>query len=275
MINKKYEELGPITFHESSVLILFIIALLLWFFQEPGFMTGWADKLETTNASGPSVSVADATPAMFILLLLFILPSKPYFIEALQGKREFESSPALLDWKFAQAHVAWGVMLQVGGGYALAEASDQSCLSSWLGSQLTGLESLPDWVICLIACLICNILTQVLSNSAAVSMLLPVLRDLALELGINPLYLMLAPTISSCYAFMLPISTGPNAIIYGPSRISIKEMIKIGFVMNGVCLCVVLVSVNTYGAAMFDLREFPDWAKDYNSGNITDPCANI
>jgi len=93
-------------------------------------------------------------------------------------------------------------------------------------------------------------------------MTLPVLRDLALTLAINPLYLMIPPALACSYAFMLPVSTGPNAICFGPSGLSIFSMVKLGAVLDVACLAVVTLAINTYGYAMWDLGEFPDWADE-------------
>ena len=151
----------------------------------------------------------------------------------------------------------------------MAEASEQSCLSAWLGAQLMALDGMADWAISLVGAALANALTQVVSNAATVSIILPVLRDLALALRINPLYLMIPPTLACSYAFMLPVSTGPNAICFGPARIGIFTMIKLGFVLNVVCLGIITFAINTYGYLMFDLGEFPSWAEDYSSANDT------
>ncbi len=87
VIHRKYSELGQVTFHEVSVLVVFVTAFLLWFFLSPGFMTGWGDKLESTNASGAETSVDDATPAILVALLLFALPARPTFLSALRCQK--------------------------------------------------------------------------------------------------------------------------------------------------------------------------------------------
>ncbi len=151
----------------------------------------------------------------------------------------------------------------------MAEASEKSCLSAWLGSQLLALEGMSDWALALVGAAMANALTQVVSNAATVSIILPVLSDLALALHINPLYLIIPPTLACSYAFMLPVSTGPNAICFGPSRISVLTMIKLGFVLNVICLGIITLAINTYGFLMYDLGEFPDWAEEYTSANDT------
>ena len=275
VIQKKYDELGPITFHEGSVMVLFLTVLLLWFFEHPGFMTGWADGLATTNPFGHEVSIDDATPTVLVMLALFFLPAKPYFLEIFKKDgKPLKSSPPLLDWKTAQDKVPWGIILLLGGGYALAEASEQSCLSAWIGHQLTALEGLADWIISLIGCVIANLMTQVASNAASVSIVLPVMSELALHLSINPLYLMIPPTLACSYAFMLPISTGPNAIVFGPSGMTIMEMVKVGSVMNLICLGIVTLCMNTYGYILYDFGSFPQWAQESVTVNGTDVCAS-
>ncbi len=166
------------------------------------------------------------------------------------------------------------MILLIGGGYALAEASEQSCLSAWLGSQLEALDGLEQWALSLVSTLLANFFTQILSNSATVSILLPVLIDLALVLGTNPLYLILPVTVACSYAFMLPVSTGPNAVCFGPSGMTMLQMMRLGFVLNLVCLGIITFASNTYGYFMFDLGDFPSWAQEYNSG-VNDTICQI
>ena len=137
---------------------------------------------------------------------------------------------------------------------------------------MQGLESLSEWALVLVVCIVTGIVTQICSNSASATMLLPVLRDVALQIEMNPLYLMLPPTLVTSYAFMLPVSTGPNAVCFGPSGMTTFQMVKLGAVMNLLCLLVVNVCINTYGYAMFDLGEFPEWASDVAAANQTDFC---
>lgn len=311
LIRQKRNELGPITFHEGSVMCLFVVLLVLWFFRDPGFMPGWGKFFETSNQVGDAISVSDATPTMLVVVLLFVLPSKPNFIRALRsqgnspgieaqfkaekelendddddndigvsikGEHEretsfFQPSLGLVTWRTVHEKMPWNVLLLLGGGFAMATASERSCLSPWIGQKLTALQGLPDWAICVVVTLLMSVITQIASNVAATTMLLPVLRNLSLILQINPIYLMLPPTLTASYAFMLPVSTGPNAIAFIPSRITTFEMVKVGFVMNVLCLLVIHVCINTYGTILFDLDEFPDWALSGSMSNTTDICA--
>lgn len=111
--------------------------------------------------------IKDSTPAIFVVIFFFIIPAKP---------KELKTSPMLLDWKTAQDNVSWGVMLLLGGGFALAEGSETSGLSHWMGDQLTFLENLPQPLITIIVCLLALFLTEVASNTATCTILLPVIR---------------------------------------------------------------------------------------------------
>ncbi len=265
MIRSKCAELGSITFQEVVVIIVFVSLLLLWFFRSPGYMTGWGDLLESQNPLGETVRIGDATPAVFMAVLLFVLPAKPYLF-----KRPFKSSPAILNWPDTEKRLHWGLLLLIGSGFALAKAANDSCLSAWIGHELKALSSLSPTAVAFVSCLIAAILTQITSNTASAGILLPVLIDLSLSLEINPVYLTLPPALVCSYAFMLPVSTGPNAIAFGPSQMKTVDMMKLGSVGTLLCLGVLTLCINTYGVPLFDLREFPDWAT--SSINATNVC---
>ncbi len=277
MIKQRCLALGTITYHEMSVLTVFLLLVLLWFFRQPKFMPGWADQLKGENAVGDPVGVGDATPAILMTSMLFFLPAEPHFLLDLLSRNDFsrraKTSAPLIDWKTAQSRVPWEILILIGGGFALAEASSRSCLSALLGSYLGQLEGLPTWLVVLIGSVVAALLTQIASNTASAGILLPILRDLALELRVNPLFLMFPPTLVCSYAFMLPVSTGPNAIAFRVSKLSVFEMVKVGTVLNVICLAVVMLAINTYGYAMFDLDEFPEWAASPSLGNDTNLCS--
>ena len=117
-------------------------------------------------------------------------------------------------------------MLLLGGGFALAKAIDVSGLSYWIGSQLEVLDFLDPAVLCLIVCAGAALATEVTSNVATVSILLPILENLSYSLGLNPLYLMIPATLSCSFAFMLPVATPPNAIVYGASGMRTSVMVS-------------------------------------------------
>ena len=163
LLQDRYQELGKLTRHEKAVLALFILLVVLWMFRSPGFMPGWADLL-------PS-GIGDATPAIFVSLIMFCVPAAG------------DGSP-LLNWSLVQDRLAWGVIILLGGGFALAEGAERSCLTFWAGEQLAKLSSLPPQLLRLLICLLVSGITQVASNAATASMLLPVLLQLSTVLQV-------------------------------------------------------------------------------------------
>ena len=270
MLREKYAELGPMTFQQIAVLVHFIVLVGLWFFREPRFMKGWGDYFEETEVECGQEKVIqivdDATSAMFIVFLLFIFPSELTFWPFTSWSSS-QPAPALLDWSFVQSRFPWGVSILFGGGFALAAAAGESGLSDYVGHQLSGLRSLPPWAMIVVICITVALLTEVTSNVATANILLPVLAAVARDTKVNPLYLMIPATVTCSYAFMLPVATPPNAIAHEASGMKTTQMMRVGVVMNIVCVIVNMVAINTYGVPMFDLNQFPEWAN--KTGNCT------
>ena len=115
-------------------------------------------------------------------------------------------------------------------------------------------------VILLFLCLITSAISAIASNSATTSMLVPVILSLSSSLNINPAYLSLGVTLTASHSFMLPVSTPPNAIVYTAGRLSIKDMVGVGAILNLICISTTILSLHTHGDLMFGLNTFPDWA---------------
>ncbi|KAF8766871.1 Solute carrier family 13 member 5 like protein [Argiope bruennichi] len=263
IISKRYIRLGRLSSHEASVIVLFLILVFLWVFRDPKFIPGWA------SIFGSDTKIGDSAPAIAVSFLLFYLPS---------NLRDLNSRP-LLEWKTAQAKLPWGVLLLLGGGFALAHGAQESGLSELLGEKLSSLNVLPPGAVVAIICFMTAMITEIASNTTAATILLPVLNQMAISIGVNPLCLMLPVSIVCSYAFMLPVATPPNAIAFENGNMRTIDMAKPGLVMNLVCCGVQLFMVNTLGVAMFDLNTFPSWAKhslhqNMTSRNISD-LANI
>ncbi|XP_068207339.1 Na(+)/citrate cotransporter-like isoform X3 [Palaemon carinicauda] len=259
LINQKYKELGPVTHHEATVLTLFIILVLLWLFRAPEFVPGWASWFKE---SFEGIEVDDATPAMLIVTLLFILPARLNFW-CFRNPKDPEAptpSPACMSWQVVQEKIPWGVVLLLGGGFAMAEGANKSGLSAWLGEQLVAFNVMPKEAIVFVVSLMTAMLTEVASNTATASILLPVLKEMALNINVNPLYLMLPAAVCCSYAFMLPVATPPNAIVFSAANMKSADMMKAGFLMNIICVVVITVMINTLGVALFDLQHMPPWA---------------
>ncbi|XP_023332588.1 solute carrier family 13 member 5 isoform X3 [Eurytemora carolleeae] len=201
ILQEKKKELGSMNAHEIQVLILFILLVLLWFFLEPVFITGWASFFEPTK-------INTATPAVFIVWLLFLLPQK-------YGTKE--PSPALLDWHTVEKKLPWGVILLLGGGFALADASKSSGLSNYMSEQLLSLRDLEVWQINLLISFIVTFVTEVASNTATATIVVPIIMQMSVSLCENPIYMMMTAAICCSYAFMLPVATAPNAIVFSHS----------------------------------------------------------
>ncbi|XP_065579905.1 Na(+)/citrate cotransporter-like isoform X4 [Artemia franciscana] len=257
LIKMKLKELGPMTFHEAMVLTLFIILALLWFFRDPQFIPGWAAPWHEIG-----IQVEDATAAILIVTLMFMIPAQPDFwcLRPKEATGKVKAGPALLNWQVCQDKIPWGIVLLLGGGFALSDAVKVSGLSDWLGIQLEGLKVLPQFAILVIVCVMTAIVTEVASNTATANILLPVLAKMSEQIGVNPLYLMLPAAVTCSYAFMLPVATPPNAIVFTAGKMKAKEMIKTGFMMNIFCVIVLCALTETLGVALFDIKTFPDWA---------------
>ncbi|GFT04206.1 hypothetical protein NPIL_600701 [Nephila pilipes] len=244
IISKRYDGLGSISSQEATVLLMFFILVFLWVFRAPKFIPGWADLI------GSNTKVGDSVPAIAVSFLLFYLPS---------NIRDLNSRP-VLEWKTVQTKLPWGVLLLLGGGFALANGAQESGLSELLGIKLSSLKVLPAGAIVAIICFMTAMLTEIASNTTTATILLPVLNQMAISIGVNPLFLMLPVSIVCSYAFMLPVATPPNAIAFESGNMNTVDMAKPGIVMNLVCCGVQLFMLNTLGVAMFDLNNFPSWA---------------
>ncbi|GFT97993.1 hypothetical protein NPIL_21391 [Nephila pilipes] len=266
VITSRYKELGTITFHESAVLCLFVILVLLWIFREPKFIGGWAELVSTNTRIG------DAVPVIAILFLLFLVPAEPW---------RLQHSDPLLKWSAVQTKLPWGLVILLGGGFALASGTQKSGLSIWLGAQMVELSFLSPFVVQMLLCFSTAALTEIISNSTVATILLPVVNQMAVTFHVHPLYLMLPVTVVSSYAFMLPVATGPNAIVFDSGRMKTIDMVKPGIIMNIICCFVQLAMINTLGTSLLDLNTFPswansqapsvtgDWATTFNSSNTT------
>ncbi|XP_074153823.1 Na(+)/citrate cotransporter [Sminthopsis crassicaudata] len=261
LLKEEYQKLGPPSYAEINVSISFLFLVLLWLFRDPGFMPGWQSIYwEEDNKS----YVSDGTVAILISVLLFIIPSqKLKFNFRSQTEEEWKVPfypPPLLTWKVVQEKLPWGVMLLLGGGFALAKGCEVSGLSKWLGSQMEPLKILsPTWLVLLLSTLIA-LFTEYMSNIATATLFLPIFATMAQNIQLNPLFVMLPCTLSCSFAFMLPVATPPNAIVFSYGHLKVSDMVKAGFVMNIISLICVFLAINTWGRLLFDLENFPSWA---------------
>uniref|UniRef100_A0A8C8HXP0 Solute carrier family 13 member 5b n=1 Tax=Oncorhynchus tshawytscha TaxID=74940 RepID=A0A8C8HXP0_ONCTS len=263
VIKEQHRQLGSMSFGELSVLGLFSCLVVLWFTRDPGFVAGWATYIFNADAE----YVTDATVAVFIAVLLFVLPSKPPRF-CCRRSRSFHPAgptPALLTWKVAQKKLPWSIVLLLGGGFALAKGSEESGLSMWMGDQMTPLHTIPPWAIAIILCLLIAIFTECTSNVATATLFLPVLASMSQSIGMNPLYVMVPCTLSASFAFMLPVATPPNAIVFSFGYLKVSDMARTGIVMNLIGILCITLAINSWGRAMFHLDTFPTWLLNYTT----------
>ncbi|OPJ78636.1 solute carrier family 13 member 2 isoform A [Patagioenas fasciata monilis] len=260
IIKEESNKLGSMKFPEIAVLILFVLLVLLWFTRDPGFIPGWATVLFNKN----DISyVTDTTVAIFISVLLFIIPSKISNKDRDNqpgSKSNIRAPPALLDWKTVQQKMPWNIVFLLGGGFALAKGSEESGLSSWLGSKLTPLQQIPHPAIALLLCLLVAMFTECTSNVATTTLFLPILASMAEAICLNPLYVMLPCTLSASLAFMLPVATPPNAIVFSYGQLKVIDMAKAGFMLNILGVLTISLALNTWTSSLFQLQTFPSWA---------------
>jgi sodium-dependent dicarboxylate transporter 2/3/5 len=223
---KAYRALGRASYEERIVLALFISLAVLWTFRsgiefDRFTLPGWGALFRHSGY------INDATPALFIAILLFIIPS---------GKKD---GTRLMDWKTAQ-RLPWDIVLLFGGGFALARGFQDSGLAVWMGEQLGWTSQYGPYFILLAILVLMVFLTELTSNVASIQMLLPVFAALAVSSQNNPVLFMLPATIGSSMAFMLPTATPPNAIVFGTHRIEIRTMVRTGLILNVAGILVIL-----------------------------------
>ncbi|XP_056017083.1 Na(+)/citrate cotransporter-like isoform X2 [Ostrea edulis] len=257
VIRMEYASLGPISFAQGAVIVHFVLLAVLWITRDLGGVGGWGNIFQPKT-------VTDSTPSILISISLFLFPAVlPWkFSERTKGK----SLPALLPWKAAEKMVPWGVVLLLGGGFALAHGSQASGLSTWLGCELKVFKDFEPWVMNLVLCFIVAAATEVTSNTAICSLMMPIMSELALTLGVNPLYFMFPTAIATSFAFMLPVATPPNAVVFSYGYVKVSDMAMTGFFINIFAVFVLVMGTETWGEAIFGFHTLPSV---FETANIT------
>jgi sodium-dependent dicarboxylate transporter 2/3/5 len=195
---------------QRRVLIVFAITALLWIFRNVPY-GGWSTLI------GVPKGIGDSTVAALMVVVMFLIPDG-------KGSR-------LLDWKSAGS-IPWGILLLFGGGIALAQGFKASGLSDVVAAQLVGVTVLPEFLMILVVCLVVTFLTEVTSNTAITVLLMPILAAAGQAAGMDPAKLMVPAAMSASCAFMMPVATAPNAVVYGTGLIPMKRMNLEGFGLN-------------------------------------------
>lgn len=238
VIDERLEQLGSISRQETLVLVVFV-----------GMATAWISREFVLEAFVPGID--DTVIAIAGALVLFLTPTTTD-----DGRRTF-----LLDWT-SGVEIPWGVILLFGGGLSIAAGFQESGLAAWLGERLVALEGVSLVLILLVVVAMTVFLTEITSNTATAAMLMPVLGALAVAIGVHPYALMVAAVTAASFAFMLPVATPPNAIVFGSGYISIPQMAKVGVGLNliGILLITLLALFWLPIAWGIEITAVPDWA---------------
>uniref|UniRef100_A0A674AAM1 Solute carrier family 13 member 1 n=1 Tax=Salmo trutta TaxID=8032 RepID=A0A674AAM1_SALTR len=255
VIEEDYNTLGPMSPQEVVTAFIFILMVALWVFRDPGFMPGWASIFLPEYAG----YISDATVALLLGLVFFIMPAH---------KPSADKHEAMISWKEFQACMPWEVALLVGGGFALAEGTQVSGLSSWVANLLSPLGSLPIIATVTIACVLVTSVTELASNAATITIFLPILAPLAEAIHVNPLYVLIPTTLCTSFAFLLPSSNPSNAIVFAYGHLTTTDMVKAGIGVNVISVLAVLLAVTTWGIPLFDLNTYPDWAPTPSTSGV-------
>ncbi len=236
------KKLGVMTRNERLVAGVFILTAFLWITRS-GISAGDFQIPGWKNLFGNPGFLTDGTVAIAMAILLFLLPARNSEGQGLLDSTAFRKVP-------------WDVLLLFGGGLALAAGFKETGLSLWLGSRLEGITDLHPLLLMGMICLLVTFLTEVTSNTATATVLLPVFAGNAQALGIDPLVLMVPAALSCSFAFMLPVSTPPNAIVFGTGKLKISTMAGTGVILNLIGVLVTILVLYLLGGAILGI----DWS---------------
>lgn len=237
-INRQVKNLGPISYEEKMVLGVFILTAFAWISRS---------FLLTKILPG----IDDTIIAVSAAFLLFLIPA---------GR---EKRRALLTWSEA-VKLPWGILLLFGGGLALAQGFTSTGLAEWIGNKMNLLSALPLIFLLLILVAAVNFLTEITSNIATTAMMLPILAPMAMSMDVHPYILMIGATIAASCAFMLPVATPPNAVVFGSGYLRIPDMVRVGIWLNVISILVITAMVYFFLAYFwnFDPGHFPEVWKE-------------
>ena len=231
-ISKLIKDLGKITFEQKAVSLVFFAAAFCWITKD--FLLKHI-----------FIRIDDTIISIFFASLLFLISAK--------GKKE-----KILKWEDT-LNLPWGVLLLLGSGMAFAKAVESSGLAIWVGTQVSNLGTMNLFIILLLLITVVNFLTEIASNMATIAMMLPILAPIALEFDLHPYILMVAASVAASCAFMLPVATPPNAIVFGSGYLKMPDMVKRGFLLNLISIIIIALMVYFILPILWDLvpDEFP------------------
>lgn len=260
LIERELEEMGSMSRPERRVAVVFVLTALAWITRP------------LLDDVVPGLS--DAGIAMTGALLLFLVPSGAGPASggggAVEGGGAGEEGEGgggaghagfLLDWTWAKK-LPWGVLILFGGGLSLAGAIADTGLTEWIGGAVGGLSAFPTLAVVAVATGVTILLTELTSNTATAAAFLPIMASVAVGIGENPYLLVIPAALAASCAFMLPVATPPNAIVYGSGRLSIPQMAKAGVWLNLALVALITVLAYTLLPVVFGVSfgSVPNWA---------------
>ena len=215
-IKKQLQKIGTISYEEKLVALIFTLTAIAWV---------------TRDILKLIIPVIDDTIIVMIsALIIFLLPTN-------------DKKRRLINWEEA-SKLPWGILLLFGGGMALASGFKESGLALWIGTQMTLLDGINLFLLLFVLIASVNFLTEITSNLATTAMLLPILYPMAMTIDVHPFILMVSAAVAASCAFMLPVATPPNAVVFGSGYLRIPDMVRVGIWMN--VLSIILLSVFVY-----------------------------
>lgn len=232
-IKRLLKSLGNISYEEKMVGIVFGITAFFWITRSLLF-----------DAILPQLD--DTIIAIVFAIVLFLIPSK-------------DKKDQLMNWEDA-VKLPWGIILLFGGGMALANGFESSGLAQWLGNQMTSFAGMTTIILVLLLIAAVNFLTEITSNLATTAMLLPVLAPMAMTVDVHPFILMVGAAVAASCAFMLPVATPPNAVVFGSGYLRIPDMVSKGIVMNVISIIILTLFVYFVLPLLWDItvEGFPE-----------------
>lgn len=248
VFKNQYKKLGEPKFEEIVVFIAFITLAFLWIFRS-GIKIGNFNISGWASLFGNPKYLNDGTVAVAISVILFMIPTK-----SKQGEKILQAEVI--------GKLPWHIILLFGGGFALAQGFAESGLALWFGEKMKIIATVHPFIIILTIAFFMSFLTELTSNTATTEMILPILAGIAVTVKMNPLIFMIPATMAASLAFMLPVATPPNAIVFGTNKLKISEMMRTGFILNLTGVLIIGLVMYFWGQEIFgiDISVFPEWA---------------
>ena len=222
-VQKLLNEMGAMKNEEKKVMLIFLVTIL-----------SWISRKYTITPFIPHFD--DSMIAITSAIFLFIIPSK-------------NNKKSLLEWNEA-VKIPWGILILFGGGLSIANGFQTTQMDLWIGNQLSSITITNALLVLLLVIASVNFITELSSNMATTAMLLPIMVPLADIIGVHPYLLLTGTTLAASCAFMLPVATPPNAVVFGSKLLTIRDMVKAGFLINLVSIVIILFIV-FYGLPLF------------------------